>query len=254
MKFPVTSWFKLLFIFSLTVSLLLGQVSLTKAQSSNPDMLVQQGVTEYQNQAYQAAIASWQQALEEYREQKDNSSTVIVLENLARAYQQVGQPEQAIAILCNQLPNDFAVPQAKDQPECREGSAIKLAQDEGDKLGEVAALGSLGEAYRLRGNYQQALKYAKQSLSTAQLEDNPQLTMSALNSLGNIYSSLAQVSYRRADSAARRGETYGENSLFTREIKKAQERDRQALDYFAQNLELAREQNNSLAQVRSSNS
>ncbi len=290
MKFPVTSWFKLLFIVSLATSLLLGQVSLTKAQSPNPDQLVQQGVTEYQNQSYQAAIALWHQALDNYQE-IDNPNQIIVLENLARAYQQVGQPEQAIAfwsqvveryqqvgnkqqlgrslteqaqaysrlgqhrqaiaILCNQLPNDFAIPQAKDKPECREGSAIKLAQDEGDKLGEVAALGSLGEAYRLRGNYQQALKYAKQGLSTAQLEDNPQLTMSGLNSLGNIYSSLAQVSYRRADSAERRGETYGENSLFTRETKKAEERDYQALDYFAQNLELAREQNNSLAQVRS---
>ena len=36
--------------------------------------------------------------------------------------------------------------------------------------------------------------------------------MSALNSLGNTYTSLAQISYRQAESAENRGEIYGEIS------------------------------------------
>lgn len=35
--------------------------------------------------------------------------------------------------------------------ECTSNSALTIAQDTEDKLGEVAAEGSLGGAYRLRG-------------------------------------------------------------------------------------------------------
>jgi CHAT domain-containing protein/tetratricopeptide (TPR) repeat protein len=280
MRFSVTSWFKLLFLISLTGSLLLGQVSLTKAQPPEPSQLVQQGVTKYQNQEYQAAIALWQQALNNYQKTPDNPNKVIVLENLARASQQIGQTEQAIAfwtqvseqyqqtgnqkqlgrslteqaqaysrfgqhrqaiaILCSSISNS----------ECQPGSALKLAQEQQDKLGAAAALGSLAEAYRLRGNYQNAASYAQRSLAAAQLINNSQLTMSALTSLGNTYSSLARGSYRRAESAQRRGETYGDHSLWAVETKKAQQSDRQALDYFHQG-RLATSAADSLAQVRS---
>jgi CHAT domain-containing protein len=298
-----------LFTISLTISLLLGQVSGIKAQPPNPNQLVQQGVREYQNQKYQAAIALWDQALISYQKTPDNPNTVIVLENLARAYQQIGQAEQAIAfwsqvteqyqnqgnkqqlgrslteqaqayskigqhrqaiaLLCDSRDVGEAAegiwhsPNKQDSPnknitinsetknECQLGSAIAIAQEQQDKLGEAAALGSLGEAYRLRGNYQPAANYSQQSLVTAQLLDNPQLTMSALNSLGNTYSSLAQVSYRRAESAEIRGETFGENSLFATETKTAKSREQKALSYFQQSLELATTESNSLAQVRS---
>ena len=280
MRFSITSWFKLLFLISLSISLLLGQVSLTKAQPPEPSQLVQQGVEEYQNQKYQAAIALWQQALSSYQATADNPNTVIVLENLARASQQIGQTEQAIAFW-SQVTEKYQ--QAGNQKqlgrslteqaqaysklgqhrqaisvlcgstfnsECQTGSAIAIAQEQQDQLGEIAALGSLGEAYRLRGNYQQAANYAEQSLTAAKLLDNPQLTMSALNSLANTYSSLAQVSYRRAESAQKRGETYGDNSLWAVETKNAQQSDRQALDYFHQG-RLAIAASDSLAQVRS---
>lgn len=280
MRFSVTSWFKFLFLISLSIFLLLGQVSLTKAQPPEPSQLVQQGVTEYQNQEYQAAIALWHQALATYQATADNPNTVIVLENLARASQQIGQTEQAIAfwsqvtekyqqsgnqqqlgrslteqaqaysklgqhrqaiaLLCGSVANS----------KCQSESALKLAQQQQDQLGEIAALGSLGEAYRLRGDYQNAANYAQKSLAAAQLQNNSQLTMSALNSLGNTYSSLAQVSYRRAESAQRRGETYGDDSLWAVETKNARQSDRQALNYFRQG-RLVTAAADSLAQVRS---
>lgn len=298
MKFSVTSWFKLLFILSLTVSLYLGQVSLTQARTPIPIQLVQQGVNKYQNQEYQAAITLWHRALSSYQTTADNPNAVIILENLARAYQQIGQTEQAIAfwsqvsdlyqqvgnrrqlgrslteqaqaysrsgqhrqaiaILCGTGEDgetwgwgDKEKETGKVNQPCQTESAIALARAQQDKLGEAAALGSLGEAYRLRGDYQLAVNYAKKSWAIAKKLDNPQLTMSALNSLGNTYSSLARVSYRRAESAERRGETFGANSLMAVETKTAQQNDRQALDYFKQNLDLAKVQNNSLAQVRS---
>ncbi|MGD1918088.1 MAG: tetratricopeptide repeat protein, partial [Pleurocapsa sp.] len=284
MKFSATSWFKLLFAFSLTVSLLLGRVSITQAELPNPDRLVERGFREYQNRAYQAAIASWQQALASY-ETENNPNKIVVLENLARVYQQIGQTEtaiafwsqtienyqqrgniqqvarslteqaqaysrlgqhrQAIAILCSEF-NSYRV---EEQQECQAGSAIALAESTEDRQGKTAAWGSLAEAYRLRGNYQVAVQYGEQSLSLAQLENSPGLTMAALQSLGNSYSSLAQISYRRAESAQRRGEIYGKNSLFAKETKNAQTSDRQALAYFQQHLALARTEENSTAIV-----
>lgn len=280
MRFSATPWFKLLFLISLSVFLLLGQVSLTKAQTSEPSQLVQQGVTEYQNHQYQKAIALWHRALSSYQA-SDNPNAIIVLENLARAYQETGQTEQAIAFWSQvteqyqnqgngrQLGRSLSEqaqeysklgqhPQAiallcgsASIAKCQPGSALQLAQEQQDQLGESAALGSLGEAYRLEGDYQKAARYGQKSLATAKLQTDSQLTMAALSSLGNTYSSLAQVSYRRADSAAKRGETYGNNSLLAVETKNAQKSDRQALDYFQQNLELAKAQRNSLAQVQS---
>lgn len=85
-----------LFTIALAISLALGQVSSLNAQAPTGD-LVQQGVTEYQQGKYQAAIALWQQALSSYQATEDNPNTVIVLENLARVHQQIGQTEQAIA-------------------------------------------------------------------------------------------------------------------------------------------------------------
>jgi tetratricopeptide (TPR) repeat protein len=290
-----------LFTIGLVISLLFGQVSTIKAQAPDGDILVQQGVREYQQGQYQAAIALWDRALSSYQKTANNLNTVIVLENLARAYQQIGQTEQAIsfwsqvteqyqqlgnqqqlgrslteqaqaynragqhrqaiALLCasrgewnspnkQDLHHKSIAINSKAQNECQPGSAIAIAREQQDRLGEVAALGSLGEVYRLRGNYQPAANYAQKSLTAAKLLDNSQLTMSALTSLGNTYSSLAQVSYRRAESAQRRGQTYGDNSLWAVETKKAQQSDRQALDYFHQG-RLATAAADSLAQVRS---
>ena len=280
-------FWSILFTIALAISLALGQVSALKAQASDGDTLVSLGVQEYQQGQYQAAIALWQQALSSYQATEDNPNTVIVLENLARVYQQIGQTEQAIAfwsqvteqyqqvgnqkqlgrslteqaqgysslgqhrqaiaILCDSTPDS----------ECQTGSAIAIAQQTKDPLGEVAAQGSLGEAYRLRGDYTQAVGYLKASFKTAQAIDNPQLEMSALNSLGNTYSSLAQISYRRAESAVSRGDIYGSrgaeyatDSPVMQLRAEGKQQDKLALNYFQDSLAIAKEQQSSSEQVR----
>lgn len=292
MKLRFTYWWQLFFVLSLTLSLLFGQVSFTKAQSSEASQLVQQGVIEYQNQQYQKAIASWNQALTSYQKTEDRANRAIILENLARAYQKLGQTEQAIAfweqvteqyqelgdikqlgrslteqaqaysrlgqhrlaiaILCGgrSTPNELYSTNFENIQECQSGTAIAIAESQQDQLGKVAAFGSLGEAYRLRGYYNQALYYLARSSELAKTIDNPRLKISALNSLGNTYNSLALISYRRAESAERRGEIFGEDSLMNIEIETAAERDQQALDYFQKASELATQEQNSLAQIR----
>ena len=287
MKLRFTSWWRLLFLLALTLSLLLGQVSVIKAQSLKPSQLVQQGVEEYQSQQYRQAIDSWNKALTTYKETGDLTSTVIVLENLARAYQKIGQTEtaiafwqevgdnytqlgdiqnlarslteqaqaysrlgqhrQAITLLC-QGRGEWHSP--KEPLKCQAGSAIALAQQQEDRLAEVSALGSLGETYRLRGNYKQALTYLQNSLKLAKTINNPHLEISALNSLGNTYSSLAQVNYRRGSSAERRGEIYGENSLLAQYTREGRKQDDRALKYFQQSLQLATAQQNPLSEIK----
>ena len=279
-----------LFAIGLAISLCLGQVSTVKAQAPKGDLLVEQGVTEYQQGKYQAAIALWQRALSDYQATADNPNTVVVLENLARVYQQIGQPEQAIAFWSQvrdryqQLGNEQQLGRSLSelaqaysslgqhrqaiallcgnnndpQKQCSPTSAIAIAKKNADSLGEVAAKGSLGEAYRLRGNYTQAVDYLKDSLKIASILDNSQLEMSALNSLGSTYSSLARISYRQAASAETRGEIYGRTGteyasdspvMQLREDGKQQ--DKIALKYFQDSLAIATQQQNSSEQVRS---
>lgn len=286
---PPVRWLSVLFTLALTITLLLGQVTTVTAKTADGD-LVQQGVSEYQQRQYQAAIALWNRALSSYQATPSNPNTVVVLENLARVHQQIGQPEQAIAYwsqvkdFYQQQGNEQQLgrsltelaqayssigqhrsaiallcgEQSNDKTECSPVSAIALAKKQTDTLGEVAAKGSLGEAYRLRGEYAKAVDYLKDSLKVSGSLDNPQLEISALNSLGNTYSSLAQISYRQAESAERRGEIYGRSgeeyavdSPVMRLRENGKQQDRVALDYFQDSLANATQQQDTLEQMRS---
>ena len=171
------------------------------AQSPNASLLVQQGIERYKTGDVQGAIASWQTALSAYQSTNNLANQAIVREKLAIAYQQIGQFEQAldhwkqalanyrqqgdfqkvgrlltelaqtysrlgqnkeaIALLCGASETDQDCPQS-------EGSALQIAQKFSDRQGEAAALGSLGEAYRLRGKFDKAIETLLASLKIHQ--------------------------------------------------------------------------------------
>ena len=272
----------ILFVLSLTLCLWLGQPyssvlrAESKAQSPEASQLVQQGVEQYQAGNFQAAIAHWQTALTIYQDTKNPTNEAIVLENLARAYGQTGQINQAIGnwegaiaqyrqvenwqqvgrALTEQAQAYSRIGQQRraiallcggESEGCVPGSAVQLAQEQNDRFGEAAALGSLGEASRLRGDYERAIETLQTSLKIARNINNPQLHSSALNSLGNAYSSLAQVNERRATSARQIGEIEQANQL----EQAASKNNAQALAYFEESLKLAQNQNNQLGQMRS---
>lgn len=251
-----------IFLVSLLLCLLWGKVV---ASQPDYDRLVERGVELYQQGQVSQAIDNWQTALTGYDGQLDNRT--IVTENLARAYQRLGksdraldywqqtisnleqlgnkqqlerslteqaqiyarmgQHQQAIALLCGTSANN-----------CSADSAIAMARQQRDRLGEAAAWGSLGQTYRLRGDYQRALSYLETSLDIAQNNDLLPLQVSALNSLGNTFSSLAQVDYRRAASAEKRGDDFGSNNLFTQLNTAGANQDRRAIEYFSRSLQL----------------
>ena len=272
----------ILFLISLTFCLWLGHPSnvvrleVASAQSSEASQLVQQGVELYQDGNFRGAIAEWQTALKIYQDTKNPTNEAIVLENLARAYGQIGQINQAVSYWEQAIANHrqlenwqqverglteqaqaysrigqqrraIALLCGGESKECVPGSAVQLAQEQNDRFGEAAALGSLGEASRLRGNYERAIESLQTSLVIARNINNVQLRSSALNSLGNAYSSLAQVNDHRATSARQSGEIEQGNQF----EQTASRNDAQALKYFQESLKLAREQNNQLGQMRS---
>jgi CHAT domain-containing protein len=226
-----------LFSLGLALALLLGQpmvwVALS-AQATTPVQWVQEGVALYQAGDYQGAVERWRTALEAYPPGDGSGDQAIVQENLARAYQQLGQStaalqawgaaeaiyrqlgqgaqvgrvrveqaqvhlglgqqRRAIALLC--------LPKATTPvDDCDPSSALPMAMAANDILGQIAALGSLGEAYRLQGDYVEAEAFLQRGLALAEDPEYASFEVPMLNSLGSIASRQAQVNFRRADGA-----------------------------------------------------
>lgn len=157
-----------------------------------------------------------------------------MLAEQAQSYNNLGQPRKAIALLCG-----------ADGKQCVSDSAWQIAQTQKDYSTGAAALGSLGNAYRQIGEYEQAIAYLRSSLIANAL-DNQVDRASNLNSLGNAYVNLADVNYRWANSAEQRGDAFEANKLQQTAFKY----DSQAVRYFQDSLKLARTQKDSLAQLQ----
>lgn len=243
-------------------------------QTTHAEQQVQQGVRAYQQGAFLDAIAHWQTAIQHYQQVEDNTQIALIEENLARAYQQVGQHtealqhwqaatqlyqrlgdrpqlgrmrteqaqtyrhlgqyQRAIALLCT--------PAAS---QCAADSSLTIAQDQGDMTGEVAALGTLGEVSRLQAEYDLALNWLNQGLALAQKHDLS--TIDLLNSLGNTYASRARWRDRKATSL----QIVGDNEQAKPLMAKAQQDKAQALESFEISLRLAQRTQNLAAQLRS---
>ncbi len=84
---------KVLFLLTLVICLFFGQV--VSAQTPNGNALVEQGIKDYNAGNFSNAIKNWQEALNQYK--NNPSGAAVVNENLARAYQQIGENKEAIA-------------------------------------------------------------------------------------------------------------------------------------------------------------
>lgn len=263
-----------LFSIGLMLSLGIGQVS--QAQSPDPSQLVRQGVERYQAGDYRGAIAPWRSALTQYQQTNDRPHTAIVLENLARTYQQLGQNESALAhweqvtALYRQLGNGSQVGRALTEQAqvysqmgqsrkaiallcnsdrgqtCTSDSVLQRARSQQDAALEAAVLGSLGNAYRMIGEPQEALVALTASLQLAERLGNTPYQIAALNSLGNTYLSLAQIDYRKAGVVEQRDEEAAQELR-----KSASHNDAQALKHLEQGRSLARQQGDWQAELRS---
>ncbi|MGA7933088.1 MAG: CHAT domain-containing protein [Kovacikia sp.] len=290
-----------LFLSSLILCLLLGQgvrggMGSLVAQAGDAGQIVQQGVERYRRGDYRAAIGLWETALASYQKAQNRENQAIVLENLARAYQHLGQSEPAIThwekgvavyralgnlpqvarLLTEQAQAYSSIGQPKKaivllcnptrDHHCTRGSALQLAQLAQDQQTEAAALGSLGNAYRLTGNYDGAIAMLEQSRDLARtlartLDSPANYLVAALNSLGSAYSSRAQASYRRAastwqigycDQLTKQGQGEGLTCNRAKTFKQSGFNDDQtALNLFQESLTLAHKQQDFQGEMRS---
>jgi CHAT domain-containing protein len=262
----------LIFLGSLILCLSLGKVA---AQTFNPDRQVQQGVERYESGDYQGAIALWEVVLTDYQKTNNPTNTAIVKENLARAYQQVGQTDKAIEyweqlkayylqqgdavkvgrllteqaqanILEGKILQAFSLLCGSIETDCLPETALKIAFQTQDREGEIAAKGSLGEVYRLQGNYEKAIEILETAEKIEKIE-NTAYRIPLQNSLGNAYLAKAQ----RADGLAKLAAQRNNEEATKRLQEEAKEAYRQALAYFQSNLQLASERELKLDKMKS---
>jgi CHAT domain-containing protein len=254
---------RLLSVFFITMLVLClgwGQVSAQVSDSS-----IQQGLERYQNGDFRGAVAIWNDRLNQSPNAADR---LTLLKSLARVYSQIGQFEQSIATL-NLLIADYQknnepiqlgrmlTEQAQaysnlgqqrkaiallcgEAPECQEGSALAIARQQSDSFGEAAGLGSLGNIYRLQGEYERALRSLRQSLAIAEKLQNSAYRIAAQNGLGNTYASLAKRNYRYAEFAAETNDQTAQEKF----TQQARESDRKATQFFEAVVRVAGQQNN----------
>jgi CHAT domain-containing protein len=220
------------------------------AQQPNPSQLLQIGVEAYQQGDYSAAIAAWDSALTTYSPH-ELVERALVNENLARAHQQrgetaialdhweaaatayqatdnatqfgrmlteqaqaynsLGQHQRSLSLLCGAEPvmttsdNTVSV--------LCEGGAYAVAQETADFAGQAAAIGSLAEAERLSGKYDEAQHLLESGLSLVQAHSIKQYEAPMRNSLGTVYNRQAQIALNRAESAKSIGLNANESEL-----------------------------------------
>ncbi len=194
---------------------------------SQADELVQTGIQQFRAKQFDVAIASWQQALNLYQQQKNSKGEITVLETLAEASKMLGKYEQAIA---------------------HSERLLTLAQHLGDRQIEATALGNLGNSYRVIGNYAKALEVQNQGLAIRKELNDQQGEGQVLASLGNIHYDLGNYSiaidfYQRSLKIAKavgnaNGIIFLLNSLGA--IAGTQEEYPQAIKYYQQSLDSAK--------------
>jgi CHAT domain-containing protein/Tfp pilus assembly protein PilF len=113
-----------------------------------------------------AALKSWQQGLQIYREIKDRKGEASVLGNLGLAYNSLGDYPKAIYY---------------------HQQSLKIAQEIKDRLSEGKSLGNLGIAYDSLGDYPTAIDYYQQSLKIARQIEDRQGEGKVLGNLGIAY-------------------------------------------------------------------
>jgi CHAT domain-containing protein len=258
------------------VSLTFQQVGLSRvAVAQTINLSIQQGLERYQSGDFQGAILIWNEAL---NNNPTVEMQIILLKYLARGYSQVGefdraiaslgrlidyyqkigdrvsvaeqyrvqlgrmlteqaqaysnlgQQRQAIALLCGE----------STELNCKKESALAIARQQSDLIGEAAGLGTLGNVYRLQGDYETSLQLLKKSLTIAENLKNSAYIIAAKNGLGNTYANLAKRDYRYAEFAANSGDRIATDKF----TQQAIEDDRNAIHYYEETVIAARQQNN----------
>ncbi|QZZ21209.1 CHAT domain-containing protein [Leptothermofonsia sichuanensis E412] len=228
------------FLASLVVSGLFGLVpgrSLTAsvvAQLSGAGSLTQQGNQNYTAGDFKAAIARWEQALQQTSARQEQAT---IHTSLGRAYRQIGQLNQAIAHwqqaiqiyqsqpertgrrslaqVLTQQAQAYSELGQHQQAIARLQTAMDLATITGDPETQAIAQGALGRAYWGAGDYDGAIAAHNKAQSLARTLGHSDTLATLLNNLGNGYVSRAERSLYRAHTACLGGNNQTAAELIT---------------------------------------
>lgn len=212
-----------LLMFSIGVTVVLPQqvkaTFPTIAQTTNAQLLIQQGIQFYQNQQFSDAVTIWLQAAAIFTQQGDNLRLALVLSNLSLAYQDLGQwsaAEAALAQSLNLLQNPPPSSKLQTYREIQakalntQGS-LELAQGKleqalatwkqttatyaqaGDKLGMIGSLLNQAKALQALGLSRQAETALQQINQILKLESDPNIKAIGLLRLGNTLRRISKL-------------------------------------------------------------
>ena len=197
-------------------------------QREEADRLFNLGIEQFSVSQFHEALASWEMALEIYREIGDRLGESASLGNLGNAYHVLGEYELTI---------DFHL------------QSLYIDRETGDRQGEEASLGGLGNAYYSLGQYEQAIDFYQQSLAIAREIGNRQGKTNSLVNLGNAYYSLGlheraidfyqQALVIQKEIGNRQGQAHSLNNLGNAYHVLGEYE--QAIDFHQQSLAIARE-------------
>jgi CHAT domain-containing protein/tetratricopeptide (TPR) repeat protein len=195
---------------------ILGTRSQVLAQSNTQrkaeaDRLLEQGIQQFETGQLKAALLSYEQALQIYRQIPDRTGEGQALGNLGNAYYVQGDYQKAVEfhqqslVIFKQIGDRAgagrslgnlgvaynALGDYKKAIEFHQ-QRLAIAKQIGDRAGEASALGNLGNAYYDLGEYQKAIGFHQQRLAIAKQIGDRSGVGRALGNLGNAYYSLGQ--------------------------------------------------------------
>ncbi len=191
-------------------------------------------------------VKQWEQVVTLHRQLKNPRATGRALTELAQAYSSLGQPKKAVELLHGIEEEETEFEKADKKPSYLPESALGIAIAEQDEEGQVAALGSLGEAYRQLAKYELAIKYLEDGKKVSGTSN----TYLILNSLGNVYFSRAQLFNLYAESAQTNYPQTNRLDKYNNFVSKAQLYYKMAKDNFQESLRITNNQNNRPTQMR----
>lgn len=202
------------------------------ALSPNAINLVPNAIESYQAGRYSEAIALWLSALSQT---SDTNDQAVIHTNLAQAYRQIGQIDQAIlhweqAVKIYQAHDNQANRRRRAQLLTEQAqaystkgqhqravklvqSAIELARQIQDRATVAAALGVLGNANAALGNYDSAITSHQASLKLAESLQNPIYITTAWGNLCNVLTSRSKRYQYQANVARLEGDEREEARL-----------------------------------------
>lgn len=153
------------------------------------DALMNQGARQLRQRQVQAALQSWEEALQLYRQSGNRVGEGRILGNFGAVYEALNDYERAIAAFADSL---------------------EVARDIDDYQGIVFALNNLGHTHERLGNYAEALTYQEEALTLTRQRGDREGEQFTLNALGILYKSTgdydrAIATYERSLELARQG-------------------------------------------------